>query len=248
MALAFRLFLFLWLVGCSTLGEFFSPDDLPKDINAEWRKNMTMKINGKLYRGLAVVDAADTYEILIYPYNDKIDRLQWGTCHGDDFVDNAVKNSVWPWKKNDPYFRMIFRPQPIELERACPLYLEELAERHKSMNFGMVIFPDYRPHFRLSATLECNREAKPTKGVSGCQAPTGTVHRIQFAERVDFDERQNEACPPVREVRPGAYEFNMAESTCTYDFVSDKKDAFGNYLTHRLFTYGYSKNPPPKGI
>lgn len=238
----------LLLTGCSTLGEFLSPEDLTKDANTEWRKSMMMKINGKDYRGLAVVPAADVYEILIFPYNDSIDRLQWGTCHGDDFADNAVKNSFWPWKKDDKYFRMVFRPQPIELERACPLYLEELAERHRSMNFGMIIFPDYRPHFRLAATLECNRRAEPKSGVSGCQAPMGTIHRIQFAEVVDHDDRPNEKCPPVREVRPGVFEFNMPKSTCTYDFVSDEKDSFGNYLTHRLYTYGYEENPPPKGI
>ena len=230
--------LLLMLSSCSTLTGFFFPKSEDKDANIEWRKDMLIDVDGKIYRGIAMVPSKGTYNLKIYPAEKRIDRLQWRTCHREDFVDKAVKHGFWPWSKKQEYFSMSFTPKNIELERACPLMIEGLAEKHKSLSFGMLVFPDIRPWISLSAKLECNGKLVPAKGTSECQGAISTIHKIHFNGEVFQDDRPNEKCPPLKKIKPNVFEFFMPKNLCVYLFKSRQKHSSGKFMTHKLLTYG----------
>jgi len=235
----------LLLSGCSTLSDFIFPKVADKDASLEWRKDLLMDVNGKIYRGMAKVPKASVYKIKIYPSDKRIDRLQWRTCHREDFADKAVERGLWPWSKKDKHFSMNFYPKKIELDRACPLNFEALAEKHKSMAFGMVIFPDIRPHVVLRATLECDGRTEIMTGTSECQGAISTIQKIHFDGEVFQDDRPNEKCPPMKKVKPNVFEFFMPKNLCVYVFKSKQKAINGKFKTHNLITYGYERLPPP---
>ena len=237
----------LSLSGCASIQDFLNPSTADKDASVEWRKDILLEVNGKAYRGIATVPPAEVYTIKIYPPDDRIDRLQWRTCHREDFSDKAVKYGSWPWSKKQKYFEMQIAPRPIELERSCPLMLEALAQKHKEMGFGMVIWPDSRPEFTLNSTIECNGIRKIRKGTGECQGPVGSIHKIYFSEKVYTDDRANEKCPPMRRVSDNVYEFFMPKDVCVYPFLSARKHDNGKRISYKILTYGYEKIPPPKG-
>lgn len=232
--------------GCASMKDFFMPSDIEESAKIKWRKNLKMKINNIRYRGLAVVPKAGTYEMKIYPTYKEIDRLQWGTCHGDDFADEAVENSIWPWGKDDDYFKLNFTPEDVELERACPLNIEALTKKHKLMDFGMVIFPPVDPSYRLYAALQCNRQRLPGRGYNGCQAPVGAITTIEFPIRVLQSIAPDEQCPPMEQITNSHFEFYMPRGWCTYTFEAEVPNADGEIVKHVIHTYGYEENPPPR--
>ena len=240
--------LLLFLSGCSTLTDFFLPAAMNKNPKVEWRKDLLLEVDDKIYRGVALVPIKTTYSITIWPSDERIDRLQWRTCHREDYVDKAVKRGFWPWSKDDKFFKMSFTPKRIELDRACPLMLEALAEKHKSMSFGMVIFPDANTHVSLPAIIECDGRTERSTGVSECQGAVDTIHKINFDGEVFQDDRPNATCPPMKQVKSNSFEFFMPKDLCVYLFKSPQKDANGKYKTHKLITFGYEQIPPPKGV
>lgn len=248
MKLIFIFLISFLFVGCSTLSDFFYPTSIDKDPRIEWRKDMRFDVNGVACRGMTIVPPAKTYQIKIYPSDQRIDRLQWRTCHRGDFADKAVEYGIWPWSKKEKYFTMNFSPTPIELNRACPLQLEALAFKHKSMSFGTILFPDTRANLNLPATLECNGQLKARIGTSECQAPKDSIQRITFESEVFQDERPNEQCPPMKRVSEKVFEFFMPKDLCVYVFKSLEKDKSGKFRTHHAVTYGYEQIPPPEGV
>lgn len=238
-----------WLSGCASITDFLFPEALDKDARVEWRKELKMEVNGKVYRGLGLTEFASIYEIKIYPGFKEIDRLQWRTCHREDFVDKAVENGFWPWSKKDEFFKFEFRAKPIELNRSCPLRFESLTMKHKTLEFGMLLFPDSRPWINLPASVECNGQVELYEsGKSICQAPANTVQKIRFSSDVVQDETPNELCPPMKEVRPGEFEFFMPENECVYIFGKPERHESGEFRKHILTTFGYEKIPPPEDL
>lgn len=231
---------------CSTLQGFIFPDVDDRDASIEWEKDMKMVINGKTYHGVAVVPEADEYEFKIYPAYKRIDRLTWHTCHGGDHADKAVVHGFWPWSKKSNFFSMKMRISDIERERACPLELEALTMKNKSMAFGIVLFPDLRPWVSLGATLECNRRLllPEVNGISACQAPVDSIQRISLHREAVQDERPNANCPPMDQISPGTFEYFMPKGKCVYVFKIPKKHVSGRYYQHNLITYGWEKSPP----
>ena len=239
------IFPIFYISGCATL----FPSSLEKDHKIEWKKDLLMSINDKMYHGIALVPKARLYNIKIFPPVKTIDRIQWGSCHGGDNADKAVEYGLWPWSKKQKYFSMTYTPKNIELDRACPLKITALAQKHKAMAFGMIIVPDVKPHISLKATLECNRKTQLKKvGTTACQAAIKSIHRIHFDGEVFQDARENIKCPPFKKVKPNVFEFFMPRDLCVYLFKSRQKAINGKFKTHKLITYGYEKVPPPKEL
>ena len=224
---------------------------IEKNVEYEWRKDLLMEVNNVRYRGIAIVPPAPLYDIKFYPPEKSIDRLQWNTCHRGDYADRAVQYGRWPWSKKESYFKMKFQPKSLELDRACPLNIVALTQRHKEMGFGMMIFPDPRPHIAIKSKVECNGSFIPSVGgTNGCQAPVDTIHKVHFDRtegEVYQDVRENAKCPPMRKVGSNTFEFFMPKDLCVYLFVSRRKASNGKFKMHKFLTYGYEKIPPPKG-
>lgn len=232
-------------LGCSTLQGFFVPDAADKDAKVEWKKDMKFSVNGAVYYGVAVVDHADEYVIKVYPSYQKIDRIQWRTCHQDGHADKAVVHGFWPWSSKDEFFTMKVRASHIERDRACPLEIESLTAQNKSMSFGIIIFDDLRPWVDLSATLECNGKlGLYSRGQSACQAPVNSVQRIAVDTEAIQDDRPNDNCPPMKQAAPGVFEYFMPKGKCVYVFKVPRRHESGEWLTHNLITYGYERIPP----
>jgi hypothetical protein len=122
-----------------------------------------------------------------------------------------------------------------------------LEKKHKTMSFGMVIFPDSRAWVNVPALLECNFDiVRFEKGVSYCEAPVGTIHRITFQGEIHAVDRPAKTCPPVRKVGVSMYEWFMPRDDCIYTFMGRGKHPSGNRFMHKLNTRGTEANPPPE--
>ena len=232
--------------GCATIRDFIFPDDNFKDANIHWQKTLQFEVNGKAYRGLAMVERAKEYKLRIFPNDKTIDRLQWRTCQGGDFVDKAVDRSFWRWKKTEKHFDMTFALTEIEKERACTFKIDSLAGKNKVMEFGMIIFPSSRPEVSLPALLECNRATVQTVGKGGCHAPVGTIQRITFKQKVYQDETPHVECPPLTEIKGNKFEYHIVKDECVYVFMSPDRHENGEFREYTLHTIGYEKSPPPE--
>ena len=236
-------------MGCSTLQGFLFPNSIEKSLSVSWEKDLRFQINDKIYYGTALVHEKPNYWIYIFPPYNEISRLQWRTCHRGGAAKNAVKYGKWPWSKKQEYYKMNFVPRDIERERACALKFEALAKNRKVMGFGMVVFPDIRPWFNLSSTVECNGEVHVyTDGTSICQAPEGAITRISFSGKTYMDDSPNSQCPPFKEISDGVFEFKMPKDECIYNFKRPEKHESGRYRSHKLVTFGYEDSPPPEDL
>lgn len=236
-------------LGCSSLQGFFFPNVADKDAKIAWEKDLRIQVNKSVYHGTAVVEKAEKYWIYIFPPYKEITRLQWRTCHRGGVAKNAVKYGRWPWSEKQEYFKMEFTPRDLELERACTLSFEALDKSKKSMGFAMVAFPDIRPWYDVSATVECNGALDALmKGTSLCQAPVGAVTRISFADEIFMDETPDEKCPPFKKIAPNVFEFKMPKDECVFNFIKKEyhKES-GRLRSHKFITFGYEQSPPPEG-
>lgn len=234
----------LFTTSCSSIRNFLLPEEKDKDARVEWQKTLRFDVNGEQFRGMAILPRAASYKFRIYPYDKNIDRLQWRTCAGFDFVDKAVKRG-W-FGGGDKYFEMDFAPTAIELDRACSLKIESLSAKKKVMEFGMAIFPDTRVEIDLPARLECNRRVTNYVGKTACHAPNGTIHRIVFQQEVFQDDRPNAECPPMKKIGDRSFEFFMPRNECIYQFNALEKHTNGEDRKFLLHTYGFEKVPPPE--
>jgi len=233
------------LSGCASLRGFFVPEVADKDARIEWQKTMKFSVNGKMYRGIAVLPNANTFNLKIYPADKTIDRFQWRTCEGADFQDKVIKTNFWG-KAKKKYHEMNITPTKIEQDRACTMKLESLSGKHKVMEFGWIIFPDSREEVNIPAVTECSRQTTPGTGKSACQAPMSSVYRIGFADKVYQDIEDEKACPPLNEIDQNRFEGYMPIDECLYLFMSLERHSNGKRREHILHTYGWEKSPPPE--
>lgn len=231
-------------MGCATLKE---ADLLAMDVKAQkiaektWLHDLDLEVNGERIRGVGVVKSAPQYAITIFP-TDKIERVQWRSCHQEHTVDKP-KSGGWFSSKYE--FKFIMQ-NGIEDNSSCALEITLMEKDDKRIAFATVDFTDKRPEISLQHVTRCNGVARASLGGIGiCQSSVGLVQEIEFGAPVV----QTGAKPGCDVMRPmddsrKKWRWIMAPGKCTYYFTAQQKHPNGQRYSSRLNTIGYTDVPP----
>jgi len=244
-------------IGCSMLFKQYP------DISAEkyYMHDMRMEINGKVFNGVAVPPKSESYEIKIFPADERIDRLTFTSCGRYDQFDKAVtvKGHLF-WKKKDEFFKYSYKPSPkVELNRTCNMKIGAFESKKKRMSYGLIVFSDVRENVRLSSEVVCNGEEEIFAfGKSACQSAPGLMQRIEFKTPV-FTPKTNQKpeCLALMTEDLKPYDHNSAQKVffykmpvgdCTWIFTAQEKSLNGNRMRHDHTSFGFEDVPPPEEV
>lgn len=211
----FLLFLTLLLSNCaSTVVEEL-------DETLVYKRDLLVEINEVEYEGVAVLNKAKSYSMIIKP-RSKTALLLITTCHREESF--TTKSSGFFKKTNS--FEYTYTPQPGKEDGPCTFRITALDKKRAQHSW---FFADFKSKQEtLSATVYCN--GKKEKGtVTVCQSRAGLLQGIEFPEPVIYFPSQN--CPMDY---PGSYKINLGE--CTYAFKGKTSGRI-----HRHNTLGYEK-------
>ena len=162
-----NVFFFILMSSCSTQGGTFP-------VTTNFKKTLSMVVNGTAGKGVLVVNKAPVYEIDI-TLDDRAELIKLTTCHREIIVERGSFKSKISHKVS-------FRIQAgIENEGFCTINIGafDLQGQHA---WGLVEIKNET----LPATQFCNGEARRWDGVSICQARKGLIQRIQFDQPVNY--------------------------------------------------------------
>jgi len=222
----------LAIVSCST----FTVRDPQKEAEQTYRKDLKVKVDGKLYDGIGVLPRKPFYDITIYP-EGKIDRLIIQNCHRDMTTDKPKTG----WFSNEYTFRLM--PVPgLEDNRSCPIEIASLEEKKTRNGFAFLDFQDVREEISLQGYLKCSGEYSIPKGVGICQAASGLRQSVFFQSQTILEGVEGDC--DVMESKDGfLWEWNMQPGKCTYYFVARQKAKNGKRIAFRLNALGYTSIP-----
>jgi hypothetical protein len=225
-----RLLVLLLLVSCAT-------GNIGLDPTRNYQYNMRMKVDGKVYEGVAVlpekpygmyeffvetVGSLDLFSLVTcskYLSQEKA----WGELHASS--GNTAWNSALKSKSNTS-----FHYTRTALERRlsiCQLYLEGLEKDRGRHSQALVDFQDSK--HKLPAYLECSLRTEKVGGVSICQNKAGNYASLAF----DTKTRCLNSCNDYDEVKL-VHDLKMPSGICIWVCSSNNQQ-------HRLTTYGFDE-------
>lgn len=208
------------LLNCANKGQMasFSPDK-------EYRKNLSMTINGRAGKGMMTVPKAPTYLLELFP-PAKAEVIKITSCHREIIEERKDRPTIWG--SNKPIRFNLTPADGIETFGACPWAISTL-DLDGNNGWGFVEFENEK----LDATLLCNGDAIDAYGVSVCQSKRGLTQRIIFQEKVIFRQTGNcEELDPLKSMP--AFDLITPKGMCVYLFTGQDS---GN--AHRLTIFGY---------
>ena len=191
----------------------------------QYRKDLDFKINSTSFKGVAVPNIADKYEIEVNsPF--KLDLLKIETCHRELSIEGAYyKKRIL---KNKKVYKFSFKP--IEIEQDCIIEISALSKKN-TYSFGFIVLNS--GFYNIKAENFCNGSKVISLGVSACQSKQGLVQLIKFKEPVIA----NSNCP-INKIGHNKYQYEIQKNHCVYLFTS--KNVLKRRV-HKLHTYGYEK-------
>jgi len=235
--IAVALFLLTLLISCSTRT---INQKLEKDVF--YRRDMIVKVNGKSFEGMGVVDSAKKYSFHIEARGE-LDLFIFSSCNRDWTKERAwniktkVKSGLFGWGRKlvDKKREIQFPYTPIREVEAnyCPVWLSGAEIKRERHSWGFV---DFRPAWMvLPARLECNGEVLNPRGVAVCQSREGLTQILKFKDEM-LVEGDKEKCQMPSD-RGSKFEFQIPYGDCVFRFLRVKKP----HHEFRLTTYGYRK-------
>jgi hypothetical protein len=213
---------FLFLAACSNT-------DQNIDIKNYYRKDMTVKINGKKATGMVVAEPAPSYKIEIKA-KGKLDLLTITSCHREVIKEHAGEGGLFGNRKKAKY--EYIPVQGIETRYPCPLYIIGYEEQKQRHSFGLIQFES--SEYTLIANVICNGKLTHATGASVCQSKAGLIQEIKFINSVNTSFDKDCAIPIPQDNK--RFVFEIPEGECAYVF-EDKSSG----ELHHLTTYGYNK-------
>ena len=191
----------------------------------QYRKDLSFKINSSSFKGIAVPNISDKYEIEINsPF--KLDLLKIETCHRELSIEGAYyKKRIL---KNKKVYKFSFKP--IEIEQDCIIEISALSKKN-THSFAFIALNS--GFYNIEAKNFCNGNEINSLGVSACQSKEGLVQLIKFKEPVIV----NSNCP-MDKIGHNKFQYEIQKNHCVYLFTS--KDMLKRRL-HKLHTFGYEK-------
>lgn len=186
-------------------------------LNSVYKKKLSFEVDGTGYRGTAVLDERDHYDLRVFSSEDS-GLVQLKSCH----LDQSIQD---PDDEQD----IIYKRSEIERDNSpCPLHIVSF-DKESRHSFGMISFrsPEIE---NLSADLICNGRQYASDGVSLCDARVGTIQGILFLDEVEH--YPSAICDQI-EGDGHYFEVKASKGLCMYIFKS-KDDR-----VHRMMIHGY---------
>lgn len=206
-----------------------------KQVDATYRHDLRVIIDGVATSGLAIVQKRDEYKLEVTPLG-KIDRIVWGTCHQQKVIDQPANG----WKS----YSFTFKPDPtMEQSQGCPLEISVLEEKLKRNGWATIAFSSALPHRKLEASIKCDGKSNMIlPGAALCQSAAGLYQRITFKEPV-VQKGARPECDVMKTSDQKTFDWSMPKGKCDYVFVSNTKASNGKRLELELNTIGYTDVP-----
>jgi hypothetical protein len=206
-----------------------------------YQHNLKVTINGQVFNGIGIAQAAPQYHIKVQP-EGKIDRIILRTCHRE-LVYDKPSHDFWDiFKQSSTFETDIVRDDKIESVAACAMEIDVYEQLKHRSGWALIDFQDARPEISLPMYVRCNGEAKWENGVGVCQSAAGLTQEVSFNEPVLAESGD---CPGIvgTELKP-AWLIAMPAGKCTIYFAAKTKHQNGQRLKARLNTLGYTAIPP----
>lgn len=174
----FLLFL-LCLGGCQSAQTITTRTPLYK-----YRADVQITAGGKSINGMVTVPRpADAVRIqLDSPV--RMDLVRISSCNRDWPVEKVMKSGTW-WNEVGTQLVFDYKPNDVEEERFCPLYIQVFDEKILT-SWGFVAFLSTE---KLKARVSCNGREYHTEGVDTCQSLFGFEQGLQFQVPVKYVTR-----------------------------------------------------------
>ena len=223
-AQAASLFLF---VGCATI-----TGDIKSPLNAVFKRELEVKVNGKVYSGTGVLPKSERYTMVITSRVD-VDKFSVTSCHRDFEINNAIDVT---WIKPKRSYEFIYEPvKGIEDEGSCIVKIAAFNKGKAANSFAMFEFED--TFYQLPAKVNCNGDSKQYGGVSFCQAKDGLVQTITFEKEVKIDNTDPNCKPYEMKTSDNkTFEFQMPLGECVFT----ARELVGEKKFHRHMNFGYN--------
>lgn len=218
------LIIILCLTGCSS---FLVPGLL--DTEKSYPYDLEMEINGKKYKGIAVVDEAPKYEMKLMG-KGSMAFFYISNCHRT-VRSSEINGSGWFLWKGKPTYGWTYEPNEIESESVCPLEISALDRKGGKHSFGYVDFR--RKAFSLPATIVCSGKKSFEVGVSVCNESKALEQGLSFSQPVEYEASPK--CSALETLDGMNFRYRMPDAKCQYGFMNNK------YETHRHVALGFSQ-------
>jgi hypothetical protein len=213
--------LFALGLGCTTVRHNADP-------NVFYKRDMYIRINGDLFKGVAVAPLSHRYKFEITA-KGKLDLFTFSTCHRDIAIEEAGEDGIFGNSR-----RVKYRYVPannLEKHGMCPVLLGGYEKSRGRHSWGFVDFQT--PERTVKATISCNGEVKETNGVSICQSKAGLIQKIMFEKEMIVSP--DKKCP-MKKTKGLFFEYAINVGFCVFEFMEVES---GNL--HRHSTFGYEK-------
>ncbi|MCK4500373.1 hypothetical protein KAU11_07740 [Candidatus Babeliales bacterium] len=216
--LLLQVLLMLNVVSCATFST-----SIPK--GKIFKKTIQMEIAGVKGRGMIVIPRRVNYELVVRQ-DVRAEHIKIASCHMDDVQE---KSGFFNRKKH------VFKLKPfdeLELDSFCPIRLGffDLQGQHA---WGFIEIQNEE----LPSTIVCNL-IPPTKfkGVSVCQAQSGSIQRLIFDTFVNFTQDDSAGtCGEIFSNDNKIFDYFIGDSLCVYNFYDKLSETF-----HRHTSFGYN--------
>lgn len=199
----FTLFLVaIFFTGCSTSEVSpelrYSPDKF-------YRRDLEFKINGKEYKGIAVISRQEKYDIKVKSW-DSYEYVQLKTCH-----------RFYSGEKEGYWWDFTFNPTDVELSSpSCPIGIT--AGDSKGHHGWALILMD-NPIFTLPNKLQCNGKKYTATGSSACQSFVGLEQWVIFENPVKVKGIPGCILPTSEDGK--IWKYKIQKDICQYTFYTD---------------------------
>lgn len=197
-----------------------------------YKKDLGFTVNGETHKGVAVLEAFNTYSFSITP-DKPFDLFTAQTCHREIHADQVTftRKSRWFSASDKTSIRFSYTPRSlVETDSFCPI---EIGIYDKDNGQEYWAFIDFVKDLRsgLGATLYCNGDILTPSNSAICQARRGLRQRIKFKSPVTFLSE----CLDVETEDSMTFTWYQPYQSCVSLFANSEGEKF------RLVTFGYNR-------
>jgi len=215
------------LVSCCTFENPFS-NTVNEELNSYYKHDLFVNINGQEIVGTGIIPRANEYLMTIESRVD-VDMVSITTCNRSFQAFNIINTS---WLKPKQTYQ--YKWWPTEIEKgspSCRFQVNTFNKSNSSNNASAFIqFEDQT--FKLPSHLICNGYEADYNGISICQASTGTLQRIRFANPVKFSPLTK--CE-IKDLNTLSFDITPKLGSCEVVFMDQSSGKM-----HKLTVIGYN--------
>lgn len=189
-----------------------------QDTSLYHKREMKIKLNGKKFYGVKVVELENEFKIKGMP-ESSVEHLTIFTCHREYVEENVGKR-----------FKHELTLTKFESMGHCPIQIIGL-DKKGAHSWAYIAIR--KPHEKMVAKVECNGEAYLARGLSVCQSRAGLKQAITFDEPVKVNS-ENDKCINPESADGKNWTYKLSRKECLFVFNKAKE-------IHRHIALGYDR-------